>query len=493
MPRGKSVLHPHITKNNLTEKDGQRRFFTQSNTTYAAVTESLYRQGAQGETGIPGPKGDIGLTGPQGIQGVQGQTGAKGDTGIPGPKGDTGLTGPQGIQGTQGEAGPQGIQGVKGDTGATGPTGPQGTQGVKGDTGLTGAPGEPGFSSSVFPYLVDSATGLNVPSGYLRYDNAAQITSTALRFSWYTAQNVDARRFLLATQAPSEIIIFDASNTSNYQIFDVTGLVTTGSGGGAWVTFSGEFLVAGGTGNTGLAPNTQIVVGTRSLGPAGSTGPQGPQGETGLQGPAGSTGPQGAQGAQGVQGPAGSTGPQGPQGETGLTGPAGPQGPQGETGLQGPAGSTGPQGPQGAQGAQGPQGVQGVQGPAGPAGEGNATYINFQRSSNSYVTNGFYSDSHVVLCWNNQSNEVNIRQPTARAGVYAIVLANNGGSFPSGSAMIIPVTNDDYWYQPSTGQLNFTISSTSDATHPHYNVRITMSGAGGNDFIYVIVEKHTLP
>jgi len=552
MPKGKSVFHAHITGNKLTEKDGQRRFFTQSNTSFDSITESLYRQGAQGvqgvkgdtgQTGPQGPKGDIGLTGPQGPQGVQGVQG------VQGPKGDIGLTGPQGIQGIQGERGntfpylfssattgepapgffrlssnrfdtstsvvvhkldsagfdrsawfrsllpgsivtlqitaspltmysyalveavasanstilhvshslvppyippadgaaftisilpqgAQGIQGVKGDTGLTGPqgpqgitgdtglTGPQGPQGMKGDTGLTGSTGPqgpigdtgstgpPGFSSSVFPYLVDNVTGLNVPSGYLRYDNAVQINSTYLRFSWYTAQTVDVKRFLLATPIPSHIVIFDASNTNNYQIFDVTGIISTGSGGGAWVTFPCSFWIAGGTGNTGFALNTQIIVGIQSIGSTGppgaqgvkgdtgDTGPQGPQGiqgvkgDTGLTGPAGSTGPQGAQGPQGVKGDTGDTGPQGPQGiqgvkgDTGLTGSTGPQGAQGPQGVKGDTGDTGPQGPQGIQGvkgdtgltgstgpqgAQGPQGVQGPAGSTGPQGAQGAT------------------------------------------------------------------------------------------------------------------------
>ena len=46
--------------------------------------------------------------------------------------------------------------------------------------------------------------------------------------------------------------------------------------------------------------------------PAGATGPQGPQGDTG---------------------PAGATGPQGPQGDTGATGATGPQGPSGADAL----------------------------------------------------------------------------------------------------------------------------------------------------------------
>jgi hypothetical protein len=141
------------------------------------------------------------------------------------------------------------------------------------------------------------------------------------------------------------------------------------------------------------------------------------------------------------------------------------------------------------QGQTGSQGVQGIPGPPGPAG-GNAAYAKFTRSTNN-ATAGFYADSYVVIGWNSSSNELNIRQPTARASVYAVLGINNGGSFPSGQSMILTVTNDDYWYQPSTGSISFTISSDIDGTHPFYKVSVTMSGAGGANYIYTVVQIYT--
>lgn len=73
-------------------------------------------------------------------------------------------------------------------------------------------------------------------------------------------------------------------------------------------------------------------LGTNSLGPQGSQGPQGPAGTQGSQGPQGSTG------SQGNQGPQGANGSQGPQGANGSQGPQGAQGPTGAQGAQGSAG-----------------------------------------------------------------------------------------------------------------------------------------------------------
>ena len=134
------------------------------------------------------------------------------------------------------------------------------------------------FSSNVFPFRVDTVTGLNVPSGYLRYDNVVQTASLYLRFSWYTAQAVDVKRFMLTTVAPSNVIIFDANDTNNYQIFTVTGFVTTGVSGGAWVTFPVTFANSGGTGTTGFALDTPIIMGIQAEGTVGATGAQGSPG-----------------------------------------------------------------------------------------------------------------------------------------------------------------------------------------------------------------------
>jgi hypothetical protein len=99
----------------------------------------------------------------------------------------------------------------------------------------------------------------------------------------------------------------------------------------------------------------------------------------------------------------------------------------------------------------------------------------------------------VVLGWDQTANELNIRQPTARANVYAVNGINNGGSFPSGASMLLSTVNNDYYYQPSTGSITFTISSDGDGTHPFYKVNVVLSGTLGTNYIYTTVQKFTPP
>ena len=271
-------------------------------------------------------------------------------------------------------------------------------------------------------------------------------------------------------------------------------------------------------------------------GPVGPPGVQGPQGDPGIQGPPGVQGPQGDPGIQGpqgdpgIQGIPGLQGPVGPPGEQGLQGVQGNQGIQGiqgQQGLQGAVGSPGtaatisagltttgaagtpasvinsgtssaavfdftiPQGIQGNQGIQGIQGIQGPAGPPGPAGEG-ATYVSFLRSVNN-ETAGFYADSYVIIGWNPTSNEIMMRQPTARNGVYAQALATYGGSFPSNQNMLLSTTSNDYYFQSSFGQIDFTISSDFDNTHPFYMVRVVFTSSSGSSYVYVVIHKYSPP
>lgn len=73
-----------------------------------------------------------------------------------------------------------------------------------------------------------------------------------------------------------------------------------------------------------------ILLGGRTVGPAGEAGRQGPPGESGQDGrPAvGVPGPQGVAGADGPAGPAGPAGADGAPGPAGPQGPAGPRGPE---------------------------------------------------------------------------------------------------------------------------------------------------------------------
>ena len=224
-----------------------------------------------------------------------------------------------------------------------------------------------------------------------------------------------------------------------------------------------------------------------------------PRGDTGAQGPAGLqgvSGQQGPPGERGLQGPAGVQGERGPAGEVGATGATGAQGPAGVQGERGPAGetgatgATGAQGPAGVQGERGPAGAVGATGPQGPPGEGSATLIKFARSVNN-ETAGFYADSYVIVGWNPTSNEIMIRQPTARANVSAMALVVYGGSFPSGQQMLLSTVSNDFYFQSSFGQILFTIGSETDNTHPFYRFHVTFSSSSGTSRVFVLAEKFT--
>ncbi len=167
------------------------------------------------------------------------------------------------------------------------------------------------------------------------------------------------------------------SQGNSYLVADVTSLVQSWTGGGA-------FGIAVSASST--APATNILLDSKeatltghaaflditfgSPGPGGTAGAAGAVGPTGPTGATGPTGPAGPVGFVGTAGPAGvgTPGPAGPAGVTGSTGPTGPMGAAGVTGPTGPTGNPGAVGPLGAVGSQGQAGPAGVQGGAGPMG-----------------------------------------------------------------------------------------------------------------------------
>ena len=362
------------------------------------------------------------------------------------PRGDVGATGAQGAQGIQGI---QGVKGDTGDTGAQGAQGIQGIQGVKGDTGDTGATGpvgpqgDNGSSTSLLYYRAEPVSqSPPPPASNIRWNQVSQTTATFLYVSHLDDSGDDVERVLELCSTGSTVLIQDRNQSGNFQSFVMTGpaVNTTGS----YVTFPVSFVNGGGTGLTGFQNNHAILLGILYVGPQGPVGPMGPAG------PVGATGAQGIQGIQGIQGVKGDTG------DTGATG------------------------------------AQGIQGPPGPAGETNTSYFVFTRGSNS-LTNGFYADSYVVISWSNSSNEIYLRQPTARSSVYASSVTNVGGSFVPSSTALLTINNDDYYAQSGTGSITFTIASDNDATHPFYKVFVAFTGSLSTSQIYATVEKFTPP
>jgi hypothetical protein len=156
----------------------------------------------------------------------------------------------------------------------------------------------------------------------------------------------------------------------------------------------------------------------------------------------------------------------------------------GAPGVQGPPGSTG------ATGAQGPQGIPGPPGPAG-SGVGVDSFYRWTRNNSTLLSAGWYNDSHLVIGWDTTSNELTLRNAITKTGVYAIVLSNNGGSFPNSSGMLLTSTNKDYYFQSGVGQIEFSVASDNDATQPFYKVRVVMTGSGGTALLYGVVTKFT--
>jgi hypothetical protein len=346
------------------------------------------------------------------------------------PRGDTGAQGERGLQGVSGVQGPPGERGLQGPAGVQGERGPVGETGA---TGATGAKGENGSSTSILYYKAQTTAQTPPPTtGHLRWNQANQTTATFLYLSHIDDVADDVERILEQSSTGSTVLVQDRNQSANYQSFILTGpaVATVGS----YVTFPVSFVSGGGAGLTGFANNSTLLVAVLLRGPAGQQGERGPAGEVG------------ATGATGSQGPAGVQGERGPAGEVGATGPQ------------------------------------------GPPGEGSATLIKFNRSVNN-ETAGFYADSYVIVGWNPTSNEIMIRQPTARPNVSAMGLVSYGGSWVSGQQMLLSTVSNDFWFNSSFGQVFFTIGSESDNTHPFYRFHVTLSSSSGTSHVFALAEK----
>jgi hypothetical protein len=306
---------------------------------------------------ITGPTGPAGasVTGPTGPAGasVTGPTGPAGAS-VTGPTGAastvTGPTGPAGASVT-GPTGPAGadsvVPGPTGPAGAastvTGPTGPVGADStVPGPTGPTGPAGENAQSANIWMYTADTddVSG-TAPSGKIYWNDATQTDATILALSHITSDSIDIDVFLALISINNQIIIQDATDSSNFQSWIVSGLTTIHSN--SYVEIPVTFATSGGTGTSGFLSDDQLIIASFSIGQIGPTGPAGAS-VTGPTGPAGAastvTGPTGPGGTGSV----GATGPTGPAGgDSVVPGPTGPTGPAGAAStVTGPTGPTGP-------------------------------------------------------------------------------------------------------------------------------------------------------
>ena len=452
------------------------------------------------------------------------------------PRGDPGV-GEQGPPGNPGAQGPAGIMTV--GTVTTGAPGsavsfvnvgspenatfdisiPRGDVGPKGDQGDPGPAGAPGGSASILTYRANTTTLLPVSTvGDLVWNTDGQTDATLIYLSHRQVGGQDVERILELATVGSTMLIQAQTNSGQYQTFTMTEPPVATPG--AYVTF---FVTLDDTGGALFTNNNNLLV---SIVIKGTPGPEGPPGEAG---------PPGATGAQGDPGPPGdaatitvgatTTGAPGTSASvvavgtsaaqifdfTIPTGAAGPPGAPGAQGDPGPAGAaatltvgsttTGAPGSAALVTQSGtsaarvfdftiPQGIQGPIGPQGPAGTpgNNVVTKSFLRNANNQ-TAGFYADAFIQLGWDG-NNGLWIVQPTARTAVYTMFLVSFGTfTYPNGQSMLLSTTNKEYWTSSGLGQIEFTISSNGDITHPFYQIRFLMSTSMGTDRIYCVIEQ----
>jgi hypothetical protein len=370
-----------------------------------------------------------------------------------------------------------------------------GEQGEKGDKG------DPGFTSSLLEYTADASqnnsgnTGPNptnpIQSGRIRFNNSSHKDSTALIFSSFDRFGRDIDRILKLIPAGSLITIQRQSTSEQFATFQV---------GFPWVGTDDKFASISVTPVESLGANfaTEDLV-YALVTYAGAQGLQGPPG-------AGFT----------YRGDWSSTAtyvkndvvsfninvpvtnyPNGlSAGTYVVTGDlvwGAPPPDQDPPIVWKPMALSGLPGPQGNPGATGPQGTPGLTGPPGPAGTGVGvdSFYRWTRNNSTLLSAGWYNDGHLVIGWDNTSNEITLKNAITKNGVYAIVLSNNGGSFPNSSTFLLSSTNRDYYFQSGVGQIEFSVASDNDATQPFYKVRVVMTGSGGTALIYGVVTKFT--
>jgi len=111
-------------------------------------------------------------------------------------------------------------------------------------------------------------------------------------------------------------------------------------------------------------------------------------------------------------------------------------------------------------------------------------YTNFLKN----FSGEFFNDGIIVLEWDG-FDEILMRLVTTKNNVYASSLVNNGGSFPSGSHMILSTVNNDFYQNSSIGQVEYTISCDDDNSFPFYKCRFLVSGNNSAYYCYSIIEK----
>jgi len=116
-----------------------------------------------------------------------------------------------------------------------------------------------GFITSILGlYKIDANSVGGTPSdGYIRYDNATQINSTALHVALETDNDFDITHFLELLSVGNLITIQDKDNYLNFQTWEIN---STPVLSGSYFIFPVTLIDSSGTGTTGFANNHEVFL-----------------------------------------------------------------------------------------------------------------------------------------------------------------------------------------------------------------------------------------
>lgn len=107
-------------------------------------------------------------------------------------------------------------------------------------------------------YKIDANTVGGTPAnGYIRYDNAAQISAANLHVALETTNGIDVEHFLSLLSVGNFITIQDKNDYLNFQTWEINSLPVLS---GSFYIFPVTLTNSGGTGTTGFANNHEVFL-----------------------------------------------------------------------------------------------------------------------------------------------------------------------------------------------------------------------------------------
>lgn len=119
--------------------------------------------------------------------------------------------------------------------------------------------GASGFITSILGlFKIDANTVGGTPAnGYIRYNNATQISATALHVATETDNGLDITHFLELLNVGNFITLQDKNNYLNFQTWEINGAPVLS---GSYFIFPVTLTSSGGTGTTGFANNHEVFL-----------------------------------------------------------------------------------------------------------------------------------------------------------------------------------------------------------------------------------------